>query len=209
MQSANVLVDLGGDTGNQVPLFKVSPAEVAVLIAIHGESAVHDIDPLPASDTIEIDGVNVRWTNRVELDRVRRKYGRAKNGEDVAHVDILFPGAAARVFETFDELGLPEEFFKPTARAQADNPLDHDHDGKAGGAAPPEGVTGLEALTVAKLKDLAEKSGIDLGDATKKADIIAKIEAAAPADEDDDEAVADMPDAAIVPPPATGENLFK
>ena len=38
-----------------------------------------------------------------------------------------------------------------------------------------EGVP-LEDHTVAELKDLAEKDGIDLGGATKKADIIAAIE---------------------------------
>ncbi len=36
----------------------------------------------------------------------------------------------------------------------------------------------LAKLSVAKLKDLAEAEGIDLGDATKKADIISAIELA-------------------------------
>lgn len=42
---------------------------------------------------------------------------------------------------------------------------------------------GLEAMTVPQLKALAEARGIDLGDATKKADIIAAIELATEADE--------------------------
>lgn len=41
-----------------------------------------------------------------------------------------------------------------------------------------EGEKGLEDLTVNELKALAEDEKIDLGDATKKADIIAAIELA-------------------------------
>jgi hypothetical protein len=206
MQTANIMLDLSGETGNQIPKRGVTAAEIAVLIAIHGESAVHDIEPLGDVPLHE----GNRWTNRYELDRLRRIYGRAKNGEDTAHVNVLFPGAAARVFETLDELRLPDEFYKPTARAKA-NPLDHDGDGKSGGAAPPEGAVGLETLSVAKLKDLATKNGIDLGDATKKADIIAKINAAAPADDDEPADVVD--DMADVTPPApepkkTDDTLF-
>lgn len=206
MQTANIMLDLGGDAGNQIPKLGVTAAEIAVLIAIHGESAVHDIEPV--GDVPEHEGN--RWTNRYELDRLRRIYGRAKNSEDTSHVEVLFPGVAARVFEVLDELNLPDEFYKPTARAKA-HPLDHDGDGKPGGAAPPEGVVGLEALSVAKLKDLAAKNGIDLGDATKKADIIAKINAAAPADEEDaDDGIDAMAD--VTPPAAptkTDDALFQ
>lgn len=45
----------------------------------------------------------------------------------------------------------------------------------------------LGDMTVAKLKALAEEKNIDLGDATKKADIVAAIEAAEPATETGDE----------------------
>ena len=41
-----------------------------------------------------------------------------------------------------------------------------------------DGDEGLASMTVADLKGLAEAEGIDLGDATKKADIIAAIELA-------------------------------
>lgn len=60
------------------------------------------------------------------------------------------------------------------------DPLDHDGDGKNGGAVPLQG-DGLEAMTVKALKALAEDRGIDLGDAKAKADIIAAIELAAEA----------------------------
>lgn len=117
MQTANIMLDIGGDNGNQIKKRGVTAAEIAVLIAIHGEAAVHDIEPAGDVPTVNLGEGDVRWTNRVELQRLRARYGRAKNGEDQSHVDILFPGAAARVFETIDELNLPEEFFKPTARA--------------------------------------------------------------------------------------------
>lgn len=47
--------------------------------------------------------------------------------------------------------------------------------------APPvadDGQVDLDTLTVADLKDRADKAGIDLGGATKKADIVAAITAA-------------------------------
>jgi hypothetical protein len=46
---------------------------------------------------------------------------------------------------------------------------------KAEGAAD-NNKSDYEDMTVAELKEYAEKNGIDLGDATKKADIIAAIE---------------------------------
>lgn len=45
-------------------------------------------------------------------------------------------------------------------------------------AVEPEEDSGLNTLTVPQLKELAAERGIDLGDATKKADIIAAIELA-------------------------------
>lgn len=50
-------------------------------------------------------------------------------------------------------------------------------------AAKPAGPAGLEAMTIKELQALAAEKGIDLGDATKKADIIAAVEAAKPANE--------------------------
>lgn len=41
----------------------------------------------------------------------------------------------------------------------------------------------LEALTIAELRALAEERGVDLGDARRKADIVAALELAAEADE--------------------------
>ena len=114
LQTANILLALGGDRGNTVPKYKVSAAEIALLRAIHGDEAVFDIEPLdePAME----DGAVL--SNRGELTRLRLVYDMAKV-EGVRVVDTLYPGAAARVFETLDELEMPEELFKPLTHAKA------------------------------------------------------------------------------------------
>jgi hypothetical protein len=112
MQTANVLVNIGGDSGNQVPK-EVTAAEIAVLLAIHGDEAVQDISPLGDVDR----------TNRDELARLRGTYGRATDGDGNRIIDRLFPGAGARVFETLDELGLPEKMYKALTRATAPAPV--------------------------------------------------------------------------------------
>lgn len=56
--------------------------------------------------------------------------------------------------------------------APAPDSLDHDADGRKGGAVD------LDAMTVDELKAHAANRGIDLGDATKKADIRAAIDLA-------------------------------
>lgn len=195
MQTANVIVRLGGDAGNTVPKYDVTPSEIALLRAIHGDEAVQDIEPLPAHK-LTLDGVQM--TQRGELNRLRSLYGSAKDSENHSHFDILFPGAAARAFETIAELDLPDTFFKPTGRM-------------ASVAAPTaKADAGLQALTVTQLKALAVKNGIDLGTATKKPDIIDVIEAAA-AEVDDVDAEpgeGDMLDAPRAAPASAGSNLF-
>ena len=111
MQTANIMLAIGGDRGNTVPKYAISVAEIALLRAIHGEDAVFDVEPLetPAMD----EGVVV--SNRAELNRLRHVYD-AKDAEGNRVVDQVYPGAAARVFETLDEIGMPDEYFKPTER---------------------------------------------------------------------------------------------
>jgi hypothetical protein len=106
MEIANVLVALGGDTGNTVPKYEVTAAEVAVLRSIHGDQAVLDIEP---TGTVE-------RSNREERSRLKSLYGNARDGSQNSIVEMLYPGAAARVFETFEELELPEIFYKAEAR---------------------------------------------------------------------------------------------
>lgn len=106
---ADCHIALGGDQLNTVPRFGVTAGEIAVLQVIHGSDAVHDIIP---RGTIE-------RTQRVERDRLKAQYGNARNSDGRSHVDIIYPGAAARIFERLDELELADAQFKsaPVARA--------------------------------------------------------------------------------------------
>jgi hypothetical protein len=109
MQTANCLLSLGGDHGNQVMKHGVTAAEIAVLRAIHGVEAVQDVQP----------SGHVKRSHREERERLLGTYGHAK-GEDEKHVVAsMFPGVAARVFENLDELGLPDSYFKATGRLTA------------------------------------------------------------------------------------------
>jgi hypothetical protein len=109
MQTANILVALGGDINNTVPRYGVTAAEIAMLQAIHGHDSVIDVEP---AEDIEI-------SQREERARLKHLYGNARTNDGTAHIDRLYPGAAARVFETLDELELTPEQFKATERAAA------------------------------------------------------------------------------------------
>jgi hypothetical protein len=114
MQIANILLALGGNSDSTVPKYGVTPAEVAVLRQIHGEDSVTDVEPVG----------DVERPNRDERKRLAEAYGRRDpTGRHLAPaVDALFPGVASRVFETFDELDLPEEFYKAATRVSARPP---------------------------------------------------------------------------------------
>lgn len=113
METANILLSLGGDSGNQVPKFGVTAAEIAVLRLIHGEGAVTDIEP---GETLE------DVSDREERERLALKYAQAKiegpGGQKTSVVDSIYPGAAAHVFRQLDELDIPEEFFKAETRVK-------------------------------------------------------------------------------------------
>lgn len=112
MQTANVLVALGGDREHTVPKSAVTPSEIALLRAIHGDDAVFDVEPLPATH-------DTKTTSRAERERLFSRYKRHIQGKDQCpELDALFPGAAARLFETIDELELDESFFKAVGRMQ-------------------------------------------------------------------------------------------
>lgn len=178
MQLVNAEVALGGDQGNTVPKYGITPTEIAVLRAIHGDEAVLNIEPVG----------EVKRSHRDELARIKGIYGNARTGENEVIVEVLFPGMAARVFETLEELGVDESFMKPASRVSATlapKPAEEDPQ--------PEG---LSSMTVAELKALATARRIDLGDATKKAEIIAAIEDATPVTDDDEpDDIAPMADA--------------
>ena len=176
METANILLDVGSDGTNILSKSLVTPAEVAVLRVIHGDDAVNEIEVL-AGDAME--GGKPR-THRQEIARLMDIYGRPtpEGGREARAVTALFPGAAARVFETFEELELPDDHFKTETRSTAakpkkaakPSPLDHDGDGEPGGMV-------LSGMTIPALKTLADAENVDLEGATKKDDIIAKIEA--------------------------------
>jgi hypothetical protein len=109
MQQANIMLALGGNLGQTIQKFGVTPAEVAVLREIHGNAAVFDIQPLDEE---------VERTSREERSRLLEVYGKPPGSHELSAVEFLFPGAAARVYENFDELELDESFYKATGRAK-------------------------------------------------------------------------------------------
>ncbi len=115
MQTANIMLAIGGDAGTTVPKYDVTPSEVAVLRMIHGDSAVFDIEP-----TCKLTGDDKR-TDREEIARLAALYGSAKISTPTGEVPVmthLFPGGGARAYQDFDDLDIPEEFYKPTERAK-------------------------------------------------------------------------------------------
>jgi hypothetical protein len=109
MQTANIMLALGGNMGQTIQKFGVTPAEVAVLREIHGNASVFDIQPLDEE---------IERTSREERTRLLEIYGKPPGSREMSAVEFLFPGAAARVFEAFDELEIDESFFKATGRAK-------------------------------------------------------------------------------------------
>ena|SRR3569623_1247944 len=114
MQTANIMVALGGDRTNTVPREKVTVAEIAVLGHIHGRDAIFDVEPLGEE---EVD-------NREELARIKHTYGGARDNDGRSMVEQVYPGAAARLFERLKDLGLDESQFKALKRATVNDEVD-------------------------------------------------------------------------------------
>ena len=118
MQTANIMVHLGGDSGTIVQKYNVTPSEIAILIAIHGPSSVNDVEPL---DAVAQSIVGGKRSDREELERLAEIYGRTKiNGPDgeIGVMRALFPGAGSRAIQTLEELNLDETFYKAETRAK-------------------------------------------------------------------------------------------
>ncbi|MGX5775473.1 hypothetical protein [Methylorubrum zatmanii] len=111
MDTANILVALGGDRGNVVPKAGVTPGEILALQAIHGPDSVFDVEPAGKVDR----------NNAEELGRIRTLYGGERDESGRSKIADLFPGAGARVPTTIKSLDLPSESFKPKTRATADD----------------------------------------------------------------------------------------
>ena len=195
MQTANVMLAIAGDARNTVPKYGVTAAEVAVLRYIHGEEAVFDIEVLDE---------DVKRTHRQEIGRLTETYGRQEGERRVSPaVAELYPGAAARVFETFAELELPDELYIAEKRQPAKRAAPKKEE-----PAPAADDDGLDDKTVNELKAHADANEIDLTGVTKKADILEAIrlhnankanEQGGDEDDGDDDGVGAMPD----------ENLFQ
>lgn len=110
MQTANILLALGGDAGNTVPKYNVTAAEIAVLAGIHGHDAITEVFPTG----------EISRSHREELERLSLTYGAARNSENVPIIKTIYPGAGARVFVELAELGLAPSQFAATARVTTD-----------------------------------------------------------------------------------------
>lgn len=126
MQTASIILALNGERDNQIPKYNVTPAEALLLRALHGDEAVTEI---------AINGEN-EITSRAERTRLFDFYSRAnpRGGRMCPELDALFPGNAARLPTTFEEIELDDSFFKAERGVKAVDPLDHDEDGKKGGS---------------------------------------------------------------------------
>lgn len=187
MEIANVMLNLAEEGSTIIKKYGVTPAEVAVLRLIHGSDSINDVEIL-AGDA-KTDGH--KRTHREELARLLEVYGHAtpEGGREALEVTALFPGAAARVFETFEELELDDSLYIASGRKTAKPVADE----------PEVEVVSIDQMTIGQLKQLADEENIDLSDVTRKADIIARIEearAAGRADEpdDDDDGIGEMSD---------------
>ncbi|HEV2155409.1 hypothetical protein [Bradyrhizobium sp.] len=183
MQTANILLSLGGHHGNTVPKFGVTAAEIAVLRAIHGDESIKDVEP----------GHVIKTTHRTERDRLLGIYGGAKFEDGRPIVESLFPGVAARVHETLAELELPGDFFKATGRMSAEGVVRQDGPtvsewvaaGYAADAYPPTGyaskstqeeIDAAIAQQEAARKALSEKLGEPAADEGVEDDGIGDID---------------------------------
>jgi len=101
MQYARCTVQLSGDAGTRIPKAPVTPAEVVVLRAIHGQESVSNFELLRG-------GVNDKASHAEEIKRLRDTYtALTEKGELV--VDTMFPGHAPQLPTTFREIGVSLE----------------------------------------------------------------------------------------------------
>lgn len=154
MQTANVLLALGGKRGETVPKYGVTPAEIAVLQVLHGADAVYEID---------IQSDIVQRTDRQEIERLRATYSR-RDGEKIISpaVETLFPGIGAKVPQSFADLELAEELFVVEKR-------------RVNGGEPEQDKAGFDAMTANELRSYAEKHDIDVSGLNRKVDLLEAV----------------------------------
>jgi hypothetical protein len=126
MQLCNCEIRLNDSAGHTVPKANVTPAEILVLRAIHGDSAVVNITPTKMD----------KRGNTEEWDRLQMEYGRSPDGlmdaGNGALLTQLFPGAMPKLPVTLKDIGMahlmnplraPEPEAQPNEET-ADAPVD-------------------------------------------------------------------------------------
>lgn len=104
MQICSATIRLAGSVQNTVCRTDITPAEILVLQAIHGQDAVVDIVPIE----------KVERSPSKEWERLTRAYDSMggpdtpDGREETSIVSRLFPGAIKRLPETLKEIGLEE-----------------------------------------------------------------------------------------------------
>lgn len=113
MQLANAQVALGGNRGNTVRKYRITPAEVVVLQYLHGLDAVFDIEPL--DETVD-------RSKREERLRLAQTYGWQEGERFVSPVlKDVYP-SANNIEDDFDELELPSNAYMAVSRMVAPKP---------------------------------------------------------------------------------------
>jgi hypothetical protein len=97
MDIAKCEVRLSGDLANSVPLSNVTPAEVLVLRAIHGEDSVVRIQQTGTD----------RRPHKDEYERLAQKYSQSKTSDDKPVFTQIFPSAFdPRLPVSFKDIGV-------------------------------------------------------------------------------------------------------
>lgn len=111
MQIGECKVRLNGDLLNVVPRSDITPPEVILLRAIHGEDSVIDIKQT-GSD---------KRQHREEYDRLFEKYGEAPDGKEKSILKTIWPNPhGIRFPANFAEIGV--DIYEEEADEQSDEP---------------------------------------------------------------------------------------
>ncbi|AUQ95951.1 hypothetical protein PhaeoP66_03209 [Phaeobacter inhibens] len=155
MEKANIWLALNEDMANMVPKSGVTPAEVALLTAIHGENSVRDIDILDEDADI---------AGRQLLQNLSFRYGGAVDSDNTPIIRKVFPTSTSPVPQTFGELGLSDEQF---TAASVEKMLG---DGAS--------TKSIDDMTKAELVAFAQAKDIDINASDNKSVVLSAIEAA-------------------------------
>lgn len=103
MQKVNLTLRLGGSLLHTVPKTDVTPAEILILQAIHGQDAVIDIRPVKFDKKVRVED---EW-ERLTLAYDRAGSFRSAPGEETKSImATLFPGVMKKLPTTLKEIGL-------------------------------------------------------------------------------------------------------